>query len=112
MWARRVDVNINAPLADAFRFGPELPLFKERIRTIPHASDDLKLVAAEGIAWLDGMMEGRPHIVGDRFTLADIILFAFLEFGATVGQPADPALANIARWYESVDARPATQAEV
>jgi glutathione S-transferase len=110
MWARRVDVNVNGPLADSFRFGPGLPLFKERIRTIPQASDDLKTIAAEGIAWFDGVMESRAYVVGDRFTLADIILFAFLEFGGTVGQPLDPALGNIARWYESVASRPATQA--
>ncbi len=110
MWVRRVDLNINAPMADSFRFGPGLSLFKDRIRTIPHASDDLRLVASERLAWLDGTMEGHTFIVGDRFTLADIILYAFLEFGGTVGQPVDPDLQNIAQWFERVAARPATQA--
>ena len=97
-------------MANAFRFGPAHSLFKDRIRTIPQASDDLKLLAAEQLAWLDGQMEGRAFIVGERFSMADIILFAFLEFGSNFGQPMAPELKNIARWYESVAARPATQA--
>jgi glutathione S-transferase len=112
MWVRRVDININCPLADSFRFGPGLPLFKGRIRTIPQASDELKLVAAEHLAWLDGMIADRKFIAGDRYTLADIILFAFLEFGGTVGQPIPAELENINRWYEGVNARPATQSTV
>ncbi len=110
MWTRRIDVNINAPMADSFRFGPGLALFKDRIRTIPAASDDLKLIASENLAWLDGDLETRPFIVGDRFTLPDITLFAFLEFGATVGQPLDPELKNLNRWYESIASRPGTAA--
>jgi glutathione S-transferase len=110
MWVRRIDLNINSNMANAFRFGPGHSLFKDRIRTIPQASDDLKLLAAEQLAWLDGQMEGRAFIVGERFSMADIILFAFLEFGSNFGQPMAPELKNIARWYESVAARPATQA--
>jgi glutathione S-transferase len=33
------------------------------------------------------LIAGRPFICGDRLTLADIMLFAFLQFAATVRQP-------------------------
>jgi glutathione S-transferase len=104
MWVRRIDLNIIEPMANGFRYAEGLQLFKNRIRTIPQAADDLKAIAREKLAWLDGQMTG-PWIVGDRFTLADVLLFAFLEFGAQVGQGLDPALARLTDWYARVAAR-------
>ncbi len=110
MWVRRIDLNIIERLADGFRFAEGLPIFKERIHTIPQAADDLKAIAREKLEWLDGLIEGREFIAGDRFTLADILLFAFLEFAATVGQPLDPRNQNLVKWYERVAARPSVEA--
>lgn len=106
MWVRRIDLNIIEPMANGFRYAEGLQLFQNRIRVIPHAADDLKALAREKLAWLDGFMKG-PWIVGDRFTLADVLLFAFLEFGAQVGQTLDPKLENLAGWYARVAARDA-----
>jgi len=110
MWTRRVDLNICEPMANGFRFSEGLGLFKDRVRCIPHAADDLKTVAKEKLAWLDGLIAGREWIVGDRFTLADILLFGFLEFGAQVGQPLDAANKNLAAWQARVAARPSAAA--
>jgi glutathione S-transferase len=112
MWTRRVDLNICEPMANGFRFAEGLGLFKDRIRTIPQASDDLKTIAKEKLTWLDGLIAGREWIVGDRFTLADILLFGFLEFGAQVGQPLDAANANLTAWQARVAARPGVAAGV
>jgi len=100
MWVRRVDLQILEPLANGFRYGEGLSLFKDRIHVIPQASDDLKAIAREKLAWLDGLMQGRQFIAGDRFTLADITLYSFLDFGATVGQPLDPAAKTLGAWFE------------
>jgi glutathione S-transferase len=110
MWTRRVEWKIVQPLADGFRFAEGLPLFKSRIRTIPEAADGLKAIARDGLAWLDGQIAGRDTIVPKRLTLADIVLYAFLEFGAGVGQPLDPSLLNLAAWFEKLKARPSAKA--
>lgn len=110
MWVRRVEWKITQPMADGFRFGEGLPLFKDRIRTLPEASDGLKAIARDGLAWLDGQLAGRQTVVPGRFTLADVVLFAFVEFGAQVGQPLDPSLANVAAWFERTAARESAQA--
>jgi glutathione S-transferase len=110
MWTRRVDLNIIEPMANGFRYAEGLPLFKDRIHVIPQAADDLKEIGREKLAWLDGLMEGREFIAGDRFSLADILLYAFLEFGATVGQSLDAKLANLPGWYTRVAARPSVEA--
>jgi len=110
MWTRRIDLNVCEPMANGFRFGEGLQLFQNRIRTIPEASAGLKMVAKERLAWLDGLVAGRQWIVGDRFTLADILLWVFVEFGAQVGQPLDPANQNLAAWKDRVAARPSAGA--
>ena len=110
MWTRRVEWKIVQPLADGFRFAEGLPLFKARIRTIPEAADGLKAIARDGLGWFDEQIKGRDTIVPKRFTLADIVLFAFLEFGASVGQPIDPALKNLSVWFEKTKARPSAKA--
>ncbi len=110
MWARRVDLNILEPMTNGFRYAEGLPLFSSRIRCIPQAADDLKLVAQDGLAWLNDQMEGKQYISGENFSLADIMLFCFLEFGAMIGQPYDTEkLVNIAAWHQRVGARPAAR---
>ena len=110
MWVRRVDLNICETIGNGFRFSEGLPLFKDRIHTIPQAADDFKAIAQEKLVWLDGLMDGKQYICGDRFTLADILLFAFLEFGAAVGQPLDAKCERLQAWYARVAARPSIAA--
>ena len=110
MWTRRIDLNICEPMANGFRFSEGLRLFQNRIRCIPEAADGLKATAREKLAWLDGLVAGRQYLAGDRFTLADILLYAFVDFGAGVGQPLDPANKNLAAWKERVAARPSAAA--
>ncbi len=105
MWTRRIEQRITFPLTDGFRYAEGIAMFKDRMRTIPQAADDLKALAQEGLGWLDGLIAGRDYIAGDRFTLADIVLYVFLDFGAGVGQPPDPTLKNVAAWLERVGAR-------
>ena len=110
MWVRRVEWKIIQPLTDGFRFAEGLPLFKNRFRTVPEAAPGLKAIAKDGLAWLDGQIAGRDSIVPKRFTLADVALYAFLEFRATVGQGIDPALTNLAAWFERTKTRPSAKA--
>ena len=110
MWTRRIDLNICEPLTNGFRFAEGLRLFENRVHVIPQAADDLKAIARERLTWLDGLVAGRQWIVGDRFTLADIHLFVFLQFGAQVGQALDPANKNLAAWKDRVAARPSAAA--
>ena len=104
MWTRRIDLQVCEPLANGFRYAEGLPLFQSRMRCLPEAAAGLKAVAKDGLAWLEGEFKG-PWIVGERFTLADILLFAFLDFGAMVGQPLDPANAKLTDWFGRVKAR-------
>ena len=105
MWVRRIDLNIIEPMTNGFRYSQGLQMFQSRVRCIPHAADDLKTLAQEKLSWLDGLIEGREFVVGDRFTLADIMLYAFLDFGQQVGQPLNLDNKNIAAWFERTKTR-------
>jgi glutathione S-transferase len=105
MWTRRIDLGIVEPLTAGFRYAEGLKMFSKRMRCIPQAADDLKAIAKEKLAWLDSQIAGRTFICGDRLTLADILLFAFLQFGASVRQPLDPANTNLTAWYDRMAAR-------
>jgi len=109
MWTRRVDIKVAEPMANGFRYGEGLPMFESRMRCLPEASPGLKAVAQDGIVWMDANFQG-PWVAGDRFTLADILLFAFMDFGAVVGQPIDAKNKRIVDWFERVKARPSAAA--
>ena len=110
MWTRRIDLNICEPMATGFRFSEGLPLFKDRIYTAPEAAPGLKAMAQNRMKWLDGQMAGKEWICGARFTLADILLYAFADFGRQVGQPLDADLRNVGDWFGRMKARPSAKA--
>ena len=110
MWVRRVEWKIIQPMTDGFRFAEGLPLFKTRMRTLPEGAAGLKAIAQDGLKWLDAQLAGRDTIVPGRFTLADVALYAFVEFGASVGQSVDPANKNVIAWFEKVKTRPSAKA--
>jgi glutathione S-transferase len=110
MWTRRIDLNICEPLANGFRFSEGLPLFKDRIVTVPEAAPGLKKIAQDRLKWLDGQMAGKEFVCGNRFTLADILLYCFLDFGGQVGQPLNPEFKNLANWFARVKDRPSAKA--
>jgi glutathione S-transferase len=110
MWTRRIDLNICEPLTNGFRFAEGIKLFQNRIVCVPEAAPGLKRIAADRLKWLDGQIDGKTYICGDRFTLADMMLYVWLDFGAGVGQPLDPANARVAAWFARIKDRPSTKA--
>lgn len=112
MWTRRVELKIVFPLTDAFRYAEGLPMFKDRMRTLPQAADDLKALARDGYEWLEAQLEGRDWIAGDEFGLADIVLYSFADFGAGVGQPAPAELPRVNAWFQRVAARPSAERSI
>ena len=110
MWVRRVDLNICEPLTNGFRYSQGLRLFENRFRCLPEAADGLKALAQDNLAKLDGMIADKTFIAGDRLTLADILLFCFLDFGVAVGQPPAAENKNVIAWFDRMKARASASA--
>jgi glutathione S-transferase len=112
MWQRRVELKITEHLYNGFRFAEGVELFRPRMRVIPEAADGLKATARDNLAWLDRLLQGKQFIAGDRFTMADIILYCAIDFGASVGQPLDGGLTNLQSWKQRVGSRPSAAASL
>lgn len=111
MWVRRLDLGICETMANGFRATEGRPLFESRMKLVsPDAAADLKALSKDKLEWLDKQLEGKQFVCGDRFTLADIMLYAFLEFGGTVGQPLDESLSNVKTLYDRIAERPSIAA--
>lgn len=110
MWTRRIDLYIVEPMLTGFRGAEGFPLFKDRMRVLPQAAADLKLLAQEKLTWLDPLIAGRDFIAGPNLTLADILLYCTLDFAQTVGQPLNRDNKNVAAWFDRVAARPSAEA--
>lgn len=110
MWTRRIDLNICEPMANGFRFGEGVKMFQSRMRVLPEASEGLKAIAQDNLAKLNGWIEGKQWICGDRFTMADVLLFCWLDFFKNINQPINPDHKNIQAWYDRVAARPSAAA--
>ncbi len=110
MLVRRIDSDVVTPLTIAFRGSEGLPIFRDRMRCVPEGADTLKACARDGMERFDEWMDGRRWLAGDRFTLSDILLFAFLDFGRQVGQPLPDGFTRLADWFARVAERPSALA--
>jgi len=110
MWTRRIDLNIAEPALNGFRFAEGLKMFQSRVRCIPQAAEDLKATARDKLAWLDKLLGDSPYIAGTKLSMADIFLFAMVDFLKGAGQPLDPANKNLTAWFERMKARPSAAA--
>jgi glutathione S-transferase len=106
MWRRRIEINICVPMVQAFYYKEGYDIFKSRVVCIPEAAEGMKTKAQKAIQWLNEELDGKPYLCGDRFSIADICLFTYVDQLCTAGQPIDTSLRNFVKWHERVSARP------
>ena len=111
MWTRRIDLGIVEPMSNGFRASEGRAMFAPRMRLVgAEGAADLKAMAQDKLRWLDAQMGTNRFVCGERFSLADILLYCFVAFGTSVGQPL-PADANwLAGWFDRVKGRPSAAA--
>jgi len=59
--------------------------------------------------WLDQQLKGKDYICQDKFTMADLIAYCFVQFGYTVGWSLPEGTDNLARFVARIDQRPSAQ---
>lgn len=109
MWQRRMELNLMATVAQAFRHIH--PAMKEwEIPQIPEWGEANKPKAVEFLRILDRELAGREFIAGDEYSIADITGMIAVDFmkPARIALPED--LVNVVRWHRAVSARPSASA--
>ncbi len=112
MWQRRVELNITENMYNGFRYAEGLELFKNRMHCMPAAAGELKAIAQEKLAWLDGLIAGRDFICGGQPRFVDVTLYCCMDFCKDVGQPIKPELENVNAWFKRMEARPSAAASL
>lgn len=112
MMVRRVELNATEHLYNAFRFGPGLGLFKDRLRCLPEAAEGLKAKGMDGVAMIDALLKGKNFLCGDRLTVGDLVLYCCLDFVGPTGSPVDPAMKNVHTWLARMNARPSASSSL
>ena len=111
MWTRRIDLGIIEPMTNGFRASEGRALFEPRMLLVgAEGAAELKAIARAKLLWLDAQLDGRSFVCGERFSLADIMLYCFVAFGNTVGQPMPTDAKWLPAWFERIMARPSSQA--
>ena len=90
MWTRRVDLNICEHLGNGYRFGEGGQIFPEAAFPVaPEASPGLKAGRSQppAMAGRTDSATARNIICGDRFTLADMLLYCWIDFFGREGRP-------------------------
>ena len=105
-WVRWFDQDVVVPMTMGFRGGGGRPMFEPRMTVAsPAAADEMTALANEKYQWLDGQLGARDHLALGRFTLADLMVFCFIQFGFTVGWKLPEGTPNLARLVEQTSRR-------
>jgi glutathione S-transferase len=76
MWVRRIDLNILEGRSRAGRATAGRAFYIDKIKLLSvEAAKELAALVEDRILWLDEQMAGKTYLCGDRYTLADIMLY-------------------------------------
>ena len=110
MWDRRMELNGQMAIADAFRNSN--PFFEGRAMSGPDNLEQIPALAERGrlraerfFERLDELLGDRPFVAGDDFSLADITAYVAVDFARVIKLRPGADQPNLVRWYEAVGSR-------
>jgi glutathione S-transferase len=109
MWQRRLEFGLLTHIANAFRHShPHMAQME--VPQIAELAQSSKPKAVEVMARIDRVLENRPFIAGDRFSVADISGLVALDFARTARIAIPEELSQLRRWHQQLSARPSASA--
>lgn len=119
MWTRRIEIQGYFATQDAYRnsrpgfAGRALPGTRGDVEQIPALVDRSNATIERLLGKLDAQLAGRTCVIGDWFSVADIVLVTTLDFGRRTKMAAVQDLSgwpNVEHWYVETSQRPSVQA--
>ncbi|MCH9672631.1 MAG: glutathione S-transferase family protein [Gammaproteobacteria bacterium] len=108
MWNRRVELELLAPLSQAFRHLS--PFWKGRLEQLPEFGAMAQQNALKTMAWFDKELTERPYVAGQSYSVADISAQCAILLGKNTGTPIPDELDALQQWWKRVSSRPSARA--
>lgn len=109
MWNRRMELNLLASVAAAFRHVH--PAMKDwEVPQVPEWGEINKPKVIAFLEMMDKELAAREFAAGDAFSIADITGLVSLDFMKPAKIAIPETLANVLRWKASLTARPSASA--
>jgi glutathione S-transferase len=106
MWVRRFDLGVLEPYMLGFRATAGRVFFEPRMALLSERAGAEVIGLLQGhLRHFDGLLAGRTWVCGERFSLADITLGAFLLFARRNRAPLADGLAWIPGFLDRCAAR-------
>jgi glutathione S-transferase len=109
MWNRRMELNLLACVAAAFRHLHPAAAQLE-VPPVPAWGEANKPRAQEVLRIMDKELGKRRYIAGEEFSVADITALVAVDFARAARVERPEGLDNLARWHQEVSARPSAKA--
>lgn len=109
MWTRRCEFYLANPIMLSVRHSHPALAALEAVQ-MPQLADYNRLAAEKFMKTLDRRLAEHEFIATDRFTIADIVAVAGLDFARLIKYRPPEDLTHLARWLEAGRARPAAKA--
>lgn len=110
MWMRRAEMLLATPLMMSVRHGhPALAAIETQV---PAIADTNTAAATRALKVFDRRLAESPFIAADRLTIADVVAYTGLDFARMVKFTPAPEHTHLARWIDTMRARPAASAGV
>ena len=105
-WARLFDQEVVVPMTMGFRATGGRPMFEPRMKVVSEAAGaELAALSDEKWKMFDDQLGESNYFALGRFTFADLLVFAFANFGFTVGWKLPAGTANLERFVETHNQR-------
>ena len=110
MWIRRVEFRLWAPISQVWR--NDDPRTEHVVTTrFADFGAHSRSVVADAMTWIDReLADGRPFLVGEGFSMADIVLLCGVDFAKFVRMPIPEDASHLQAWHQRVSARPTARA--
>jgi glutathione S-transferase len=109
MWQRRIEFQLLAPVAAAFRH-THPAMIEWEVPQVPAWGEANRPKALAFMAFLDQELATRPFIAGQTHSVADITAMIALDFTKPAKISLPPELEHLGRWYAAMRARPSAAA--
>lgn len=110
MWTRRAEMLLAIPLMLAVRHThPALAALETQV---PAVAESNAAAATRALKLFDRQLGQHAFIAADRVTIADIVVFAGIDFARLIKFAPPAEFGNVARWVDAMRARPAASAGV